>query len=196
MKHFKLLPVLALLTLTISCQKHATQDVKQEGLEIQYSTQRYSTQSVNDSLAAEIKKYITTEFIKDDELKLMTEDQRKFQFYQIDMNNDGELEVFVNFITSYFCGTGGCTILLLDNHLKPITKFTVTRTPLFAEQTMKNGWRILLTTSRGELKELVYENGSYPPNPSMVGKAPYDAPSGHAEIMFDMNYSNPKSYSF
>lgn len=153
-------------------------------------------QSVNDKLAIEIKNYITTKLLKEDDLKLITEDQRKFQFYQIDMNNDGENEVFVNFMTSYFCGSGGCTIWLLNNQLRPITKFTVTRTPLFAEQTMKNGWRILLTTSEGELKELIYNNGTYPSNPSMIEKAPYDAPSGHAEIMFDINFSKPKTYNF
>ena len=58
------------------------------------------------------------------------------------------------------------------------------------------GWRILLTKSQGDLKELIYNDGSYPPNPSMVDKAIYDAPSGHAEIMFDPDYSNPKTYSF
>lgn len=153
-------------------------------------------QSVNDKLAIEIKNYITTKFLKEDDLKLITEDQRKFQFYQIDMNNDGENEIFVNFITSYFCGSGGCTVLLLNNKLKLITKFTVTKTPLFVEQTMKNGWRILLTKSEGELKELIYNNGTYPSNPSIIEKALYDAPSGHAEIMFDINFSKPKTYNF
>jgi len=156
----------------------------------------FAKQSVNDKLAIEIKNYITTKLITIEDLKLIPEDQRKFQIYQIDLNNDGENEIFVNFITSYFCGSGGCTILLLNNQLKPITKFTVTRTPLFAEQTLKNGWRLLLTKSEGELKELVYNDGTYPSNPSLIEKAPYDAPSGHSEIMFDINFSNPKTYNF
>jgi hypothetical protein len=156
----------------------------------------FAKQSVNDKLAIEIKNYITTKLLTIEDLKLISEDQRKFQIYQIDLNNDGENEIFVNFITSYFCGSGGCTILLLNNQLKPITKFTVTRTPLFAEQILKNGWRILLTKSEGELKELVYTDGTYPSNPSLIEKAPYDAPSGHSEIMFDINFSNPKTYNF
>ena len=156
----------------------------------------FAKQSVNDKLAIEIKNYIITKLLTIEDLKLIPEDQRKFQIYQIDLNNDGENEIFVNFITSYFCGSGGCTILLLNNQLKPITKFTATRTPLFAEQMLKNGWRILLTKSEGELKEMVYNDGTYPSNPSLIEKAPYDAPSGHSEIMFDINFSNPKTYNF
>lgn len=153
-------------------------------------------QSVDDELADKINSYITTKFLTEGDLELIPEGQRQFQFYQIDLNNDGENEVFVNLMTSYFCGSGGCTILLLNNQLKPITKFTAIRTPLFAEQTLKNGWRILLTKSEGEFKEMIYNNGTYPSNPSVIEKAPYDAPSGHAEIMFDINFSKPKTYNF
>lgn len=156
----------------------------------------FIAQSVNDELAIQIKDYIADEFLSPGELDLIPEFQRKFQLYEIDLNADGKNEVFVNFITSYFCGTGGCTILLLNEHLKPITKFRVTRTPLFAETTKENGWRILLTRSQGELKELVYKNGSYPSNPSIIDKALYDAPSGHAEILFDETFSKAKTYEF
>lgn len=156
----------------------------------------FAKQSEDDELADKIKNYITTKFLTEGDLKSIPDEQKKFQFYQIDLNNDGENEVFVNFITSYFCGSGGCTILLLSNQFEPITKFTVTRTPLFAEQTLENGWRILLTKSEGELKEMIFNNGTYPSNPSLIEKAPYDAPSGHSEIMFDPNFSNPKTYSF
>ncbi|MDY2586821.1 hypothetical protein [Winogradskyella aquimaris] len=156
----------------------------------------FAIQSVDDELAHKIKNYLTSKFLKEADLRSIPKEERKFQLYKIDLNSDGKNEVFVNFLTSYFCGSGGCTILLLSNDLEPITKFTVTRTPLFAEQTIKNGWRILLTRSEGELKELTYNNGAYPSNPSMLEKAPYDAPSGHSEIMFDENFSKPKTYEF
>lgn len=159
-------------------------------------TESFAPQSVNDELADKIKEYITTKFINESDLKTLTQEDRKFQIYQIDLNDDGNNEIFVNFITPYFCGTGGCTILLLSDELKLITKFTVTRTPLYAEKEIKNGWKILLTRSGGELKELVYSKGKYPSNPSVVAKAPYDAPSGHAEIMFDEEYSKAKTYEF
>jgi len=45
-------------------------------------------------------------------------------------------------------------------------------------------------------KELKYENGTYPSNPSVVAKAPRDAPSDQAEVIFDEDFSRAKTYSF
>ncbi|MBD0825232.1 hypothetical protein [Aestuariibaculum marinum] len=172
------------------------QPVEQVDVKKEAPKEIYASQSVNDALAEQIKDFITTQYLSEGDLNIIDASQRKFQLYQIDLNNDGKNEVFVNFMTSYFCGTGGCTILLLSPELKTITRFTVTRTPLWVEPSMKNGWKIILTRSLGELKELTYANGTYPSNPSMVEKAPYDAASGHAEILFDDNFSPPKTYSF
>ncbi len=172
------------------------QPVEQVEVKNEVPKEIYAPQSVNDALAEQIKDFITTQYLSEGDLNIIDASQRKFQLYQIDLNNDGKNEVFVNFMTSYFCGTGGCTSLLLSPELKTITKFTVTRTPLWVEQTVKNGWKIILTRSQGELKELNYTNGTYPSNPSMVEKAPYDASSGNAEILFDDNFSPPKTYSF
>lgn len=159
-------------------------------------SENYAPQSVNDSLAEKIKAYITSEYINKGDLEFIPEEQRKFQLYQIDLNNDGNKEIFVNFMTSYFCGSGGCNILLLSHDLKKITNFSVMITPLFVENETKNDWRIILVRSVGELKELSFNKGTYPSNPSVVNKAPYDAPSGHAEIMFDDTFSKAKTYSF
>ena len=120
-----------------------------------------------------------------DELSFLEPKDRKFQFYKIDLNNDGNEEIFVRLMSSYFCGSGGCTFLLLDKYAEVITKFTVTRAPIFVESTKVNGWSVLLVRDAGVLKELTFENGSYPSNPSVLPKAPYDAPSGHAQLMFD-----------
>ena len=91
-------------------------------------------------LVAAVKEYITTNYLTEADLRAIPKDDRKFQLSQIDLNNDGEKEVFVNFINSYFCGTGGCSILLLNNKIEPITKFTVTNTPLYINQSVENGW--------------------------------------------------------
>ena len=157
-------------------------------------TSEYAKQTIDDELAKQIRHYITSKFLRDDDLKGIMENKRKFQLYKIDLNDDGKNEVLVNFFTSYFCGTGGCTLLLLDNNLKMINKFTSTRT-LFVEQTLQNNWRILMTESEGSWRKLIYLNGSYPSNPSMEEKTT-EFPSGNAEILFDENYSNPKTYNF
>lgn len=121
---------------------------------------------------------------------------KQFQFYKKDLNEDGNDEIFVRLMGPYFCGSGGCTFLLLDKYGEIITKFTVTRAPIFIEPSKVNGWSLLLVKDSGVFKELVFENGTYPSNPSVLPKAPYDAPSGHAELMFDENFAKSKTFEF
>jgi hypothetical protein len=53
-----------------------------------------------------------------------------------------------------------------------------------------------LVKDAGVFKELTFENGSYPSNPSVLPKAPYDAPSGHAQVMFDDSFYKSKTFEF
>lgn len=158
-------------------------------------TTAYVPQSTDEQTANNLKNFLVNDFLKDD-ISFLEPKDRKFQFYKIDLNNDGNEEIFVRFIGSYFCGSGGCTFLLLDKYGEVITKFTVTRAPIFVESTQVNGWSVLLVKDAGVLKELTYENGSYPSNPSVLPKAPYDAPSGHAQVMFDDSFYLSKTFDF
>ncbi len=131
--------------------------------------------------AEKIAHYIANEYLTPGDLKAITMSERKFHYQQIDLNGDGKMEVFVSFYTPYFCGTGGCAMLLLNDHLKPITKFTVTRPPIYADPEMKNGWKILYFQNDNTWKALTYENGKYPSNPSVLPnsfKKPSDKEGG------------------
>jgi len=158
-------------------------------------TSEFAPQSVDDELAEQLASFLTTDYLAED-LEYIEEQERVFQFFKVDLNDDGEEEYFVRFMNSWFCGSGGCTFFLLSGEGEMITKFTVTNPPIFVEPTIKNGWAILLVKDRGEWKELVYENGSYPANPTVLPKASYDAPSGHALVMFDEESGRAKTYSF
>lgn len=154
----------------------------------------FAKQSVDDELADKIKDYLTTEFMTEGDLRAITEDQRKFQLYKVDLNKDGNEEVFINFITTYFCGTGGCTVLLLNSDQELITRFSPTRT-LYVEETLENDWRVILTKSEDAWRKLIYENSTYPSNPSMV-ETTNESPSENAEKMFDAEYNKSKTYNF
>jgi len=158
-------------------------------------TADFVPQSTDQQTANNLKNFLALDYLKD-ELSFLEPKDRKFQFYKIDLNNDGNEEIFVRFMSSYFCGSGGCTFLLLDKYGEVITKFTVTRAPIFVESTKVNGWSVLLVKDAGVLKELTFENGSYPSNPSVLPKAPYDAPSGHAQLMFDDEFYQSKTFEF
>lgn len=146
-------------------------------------------------LVAKIKNYIINNYLTEADLRAIAEDDRKFQLYQIDLNDDGKKEIFVDFKTSYFCGTGGCSLLLLNNQIEPITKFTVTRTPLYVERNLDNGWKAIWIQSDGKWRKLTFKDGSYPSNPSIV-EVSSDSPPKDAEVLFEDNNDELKTYSF
>ena len=155
----------------------------------------YAIQSTSEQTAANLKNFFTQDFLKDD-LSYLSDFERQFQFFEIDLNDDGKKEIFVRFFGPYFCGSGGCSFLLLDSYGEIITHFSVTRAPFFIEKVKKNGWSILLVKDAGVFKELTFKNGSYDNNPSLLEKAPYDAPSGHAIVVFDDENFPSKTFSF
>lgn len=159
------------------------------------NTVSFVPQSTDQQTANNLKNFLVNDYLKND-ISFLDKKDRKFQFYKVDLNNDGNEEIFVRFMSSYFCGSGGCTFLLLDKYGEIITKFTVTRAPIFVEKTKVNDWSILLVRDAGVLKELTFDNGSYPSNPSLLPKAPYDAPSGHAQVMFDDDFYKSKTFEF
>lgn len=152
-------------------------------------------QMQNNELVDRVKHYLQEKYLTEEDLRAIEKDQRTFQLNTIDLNGDGKNEVLVNFVSSYFCGTGGCTVLLLDEQLELITEFTVTRTPFYVERTNTNGWREILIRSGGKWRKLTYQSGSYPSNPSLV-EATGGAPSESAEILFDNEQDEITTYSF
>ena len=208
MKNIKLI-VLVILTgfLLGSCkntssennQTQADTELKTESEEIipieeEAIQSDFAIQSVDDELVDKIRYYLNTEFLTEGDLGAISEEQKKFQIYKVDLNGDGNDEVFVNFMTTYFCGTGGCTVLLLSSDLDLITRFSPIRT-LYVEETLENGWKVLLTESEGTWRKLIYENATYPSNPSIV-QATNDTPTEQAEVLFDADYSQPETYNF
>lgn len=191
--------------LLISCKKVADTANEKESTVVKDSMQtnnqkeeikaEFVPQSTDEQTAQNIKNFLTQDYLKDD-LSFLQPVDRKFQFYKIDLNDDGNEEIFVRFSGPYFCGSGGCTFLLLDKYGEIITKFTVTRAPIFVEPSKVNGWSLLLVKDDGVFKELTFNEGSYPSNPSMLPKAPYDAPSGHAQVMFHDDMYISKTFDF
>jgi hypothetical protein len=129
----------------------------------------------NDSLSLKIKNYLKTKFLNESDLRSITKKQRRFQFSTIDLNGDGVDEIFVYLNSTYFCGSGGCTFLLMDNNLNLITKFTVTGIPILVSEQIENNWKKLYLFSNG-YREMIYntETKSYPTNPSVADKVTED----------------------
>jgi hypothetical protein len=154
----------------------------------------YVPQSVDDLMWKNISNFLTQFYLIDD-LPNMTDEDKKFQFYAIDLNEDGQDEYFVLFTSPYFCGTGGCTMLLLDYYSEVITRFTVMEPPLYVSEETTNGWRDLLIYSEGSYRDLIFDGTIYPSNPSVATESSKE-PDDSYEVLFDNDNYPAKTYYF
>lgn len=160
------------LLLAISCkkseEKSETLAKNVDSVKVSDNTNKTTSLSKSDSVKNEIAHYIVSQYLSEGDLRVLEEKDRKFNFQQIDLNNDGKPETFISFSGSYFCGTGGCSSVLLDENMKAITKFTVTTPPFYIDKASENGWSVIYLKDRNKWKKLVYSNGKYPSNPSVL----------------------------
>ncbi len=146
--------------------------------------ERYSPHNSNIEVAAKIRSFLINQLLKDD-LKIMTKNQREFQYEEVDLNGDGNKEYLIGFKNSYFCGSGGCTYYLLQNNGAVITIFTVSDAPFIALISTTNGWRDLLVKSNGSFRILQFDGKTYPSNPS-IAKVFLETPSDDAyRVLWD-----------
>ncbi|ATP57142.1 hypothetical protein CPT03_11995 [Pedobacter ginsengisoli] len=114
-----------------------------------------------------VKQVLNVMFKDDVSKNLIEEKSRKFKFFEYDLNDDQKKEILVGLSGSYFCGSGGCTILLLDSQGKLINKFTVTEAPVLITPTTTSGWKDLILHSNGNDHLVKYNGKTYPSNPSV-----------------------------
>lgn len=128
----------------------------------QYGVNTASTETAN------LVRLTLKDLFKDDLAKgFIPEENRKFIFFEYDLNDDSKKEIFVGLIGGYFCGSGGCTMLLLDNQGNVITYFTVTDYPVVIDNNKTNGWKDLIIMSGGKNHLVKYNGKKYPSNPSV-----------------------------
>jgi hypothetical protein len=129
-------------------------------------TQHQESSNQQDSLIRFLQDYVgTTE---------STDDTSYFSGF-VDLNGDGKPEVIVYLKGSSWCGSGGCTTLILTPKglsYKLVTKVTITRLPIRVLTSKSNGWHDLSVRVQGGGVSHAYEaklsfNGiTYPSNPS------------------------------
>jgi len=130
------------------------------------------------------KEFLQSYFKEDLQKGLLDTMSRQFLLQEADLNNDGKDELFVGLTGPYFCGSGGCTFLLLDQRGKLITKFTVSDYPVFVDTIVTQGWQDLLVQSRGKFHRLKFSGNKYPGNPS-VAPVIDSLPSKGTQAIFD-----------
>lgn len=129
-----------------------------------------------DLKTVELVKHKLSTMFKDDLAKNLIDAQsRKFKLFEYNLNEDPKKEIFVGLTGSYFCGSGGCTLLLLSPEGKLINKFTVVDYPIMIGNTINKGWKDLILPSNGKDHLMKFNGKNYPSNPSTQAVHPMDA---------------------
>jgi len=99
----------------------------------------------------------------------------------VDLNGDGTPEAVVYLSSNDWCGSGGCTTLILvrdGDSWRLLTKVTITRPPIRVLATKSNGWRSISVwvhgggIQPGYEAELRFDGKAYPANPTMPPARP------------------------
>jgi hypothetical protein len=99
----------------------------------------------------------------------------------VDLGGNGKQDVIVYVTGQEWCGSGGCTTLILapsDASYKVVTKITVSRPPICVLPTKSNGWHdISVRVQGGGIQtgyeaHLSFDGKSYPNNPSALPARP------------------------
>jgi hypothetical protein len=111
------------------------------------------------------------------------EDQQLFVGYA-DLNGDRLQDAIVIMSSSYWCGTGGCTMFVFegrDQAFSLVSRSTLVRPPLTVSKTKTNGWQdLILEVSGGGMPSktvaLKFDGKQYPLNPSDQPSLPENTP--------------------
>jgi hypothetical protein len=121
----------------------------------------------NENTVKLVKHKLAMIFRDDLSKNLIPEPSRKFILFEYDLNEDGKTEIFVGLTGPYFCGSGGCTFLLLNHEGQKVTGFTVTDYPVIIAKTKTKGWKDLILSTAGKNHLMKFNGSGYPSNPSV-----------------------------
>ena len=141
-------------------------------------------QTVDSFKAEEIGSYIKEKLLKN-KLDGLKSSDRQFKIYKVDLNSDRVNETIVRLLGKPFCGSDGCTFLIMDSTNKQIAKFSALSNSIYVSSINEtNGWKDLMLEIDGKFRNLKYENGTYPKNPSLIPSID-KYPNGGDIIVFD-----------
>ena len=144
-----------------------------------------------------IARFLKYDLVED--LPAMAAKDRRFLYEAADLNADGKPEYFVTFKNPYFCGSGGCNLLILNNDFSLLSRHTVVRVPLYLGEETEAGMRDLLVFSNLQYctanpHRLRFGTDGYPPNPSVVPCTEEDLTGLTA--LFDLDRTGVEEYEF
>jgi hypothetical protein len=119
----------------------------------------------------------------------------RYYYDRIDLSGDGQPEALVYLNGAFSCGSGGCTMLVLEptgQNYQVVSKMTLVHAPVIVSTEKTAGWNDLVIPVSGGGAEARYarmqfDGGKYPRNPSTAPEvAPNTTINGTAVIGDDM----------
>jgi len=141
--------------------------------------QAEKSQEIKKEITSNVK-YIKSERVKNEklgnaivkELGLSQDEAKATRYYYnyVDLNDDGDLEVFVQLVGSYTSGSGGDTGFIFEqknNDFQLFQEFTLIRNPIIISDEKTNGWHdIIMETYGGGVKahyiKMKFDGEKYP----------------------------------
>ncbi|MEC3884265.1 hypothetical protein VKA52_11050 [Halobacillus sp. HZG1] len=105
----------------------------------------------------------------------LSEENIRYYYNRIDLNNDGNKEVFVFLVGSFVCGTGGCSAVIfkeMEGEYQVLSRFSLVRNPVIVSNTTTNGYRdLIMYVAGGGIEDffahIKFDGQTYPLNPSV-----------------------------
>lgn len=119
--------------------------------------------------------------------------ETQYRIVEIDLNGDKKKDALVLFQDSYWCGSGGCSMLVFTNRnddFKIVSAISLVRDPVIVSETKTKNWRDIIvhvSGGGGESKNVALKfNGfTYPTNPSLLKPLASNAKVQGTEVFSD-----------
>lgn len=118
----------------------------------------------------------------------------RYVYGLVDLNGDGKDEVLVYTLGSFFCGTGGCSLLLFTEGTDGYTlvnNFPISRLPVIVLDEKTNGWNNIAKLESGGGAPATYVTYTYDGKKYVEsGRVPADeVPRGESYLTGDLEFS-------
>ncbi len=127
-------------------------------------------------------------------------DYIRYYYNKVDLNGDNKPDVIVHLVSSYFCGTGGCTTLIFQNlgqEYRLVSTIYVNHPPIIVANEKTFDWHNLIILASGNSRDsasgyylLQFNGKTYPHDPKDGTELPLGKTITGEKLMVDIE-SNP-----
>lgn len=131
------------------------------------------------------------------EYAIENSDHLRYYYNTVDLEENSKPDVIVHLVSSYFCGTGGCTTLIFQNvgqDYRLVSTIYVNRPPIVVTKEKTSGWSnlIILTPGNGHdsasnYRLLQFNGKTYPEDPQDGTELPLNSTITGKTLMVDID---------